>query len=53
MSTDERKIRLATWNIRGLADDYKKEELGNDFKKYNLDMIAIQETKISEKDEIT
>ena len=47
-----REIRIATWNVRGLTDSEKKENLGKDCSRYRLDVTAIQETKIFNSDEI-
>ena len=42
-------LTIGTWNIRGLNNDFKKEDLGIDCKKLNVDIMAIQESKIKEK----
>ena len=39
-------VSLATFNIRGLGNEVKQYELNLDCKSYNLDIIALQETKV-------
>ena len=39
---------VGTFNVRGLSDDQKKENLVKDMKKYNIDICCLQETKIKE-----
>jgi exonuclease III len=39
---------LGTFNVRGLKDLYKKESLAEDVDRYKLDVLCLQETKISE-----
>ena len=41
------KIILASWNVRGLNDPNKQEETGNDCTRYNIDLLAVQETKMT------
>lgn len=55
-TAEKRKDTLfsfGTWNIRGLSAKEKKEQLGRDCRAYNLDLVCIQETKITNYDEIT
>ena len=41
-------VSLSTFNIRGLGDEIKQSHLDRDCVQYNLDVIALQETKIKE-----
>ena len=41
-------VSLATFNLRGLGDELKQSYLDQDCIQYNLDVIALQETKIKE-----
>ena len=41
-------LNLASFNVRGLSKSVKQECLGTDCINYNVDIIAIQETKVSE-----
>ena len=38
-------LRFATRNCRSLASKIKLEQLGLDFKSYNVDFMALQETR--------
>ena len=40
--------RIATFNVQGLQNDEKKQQLVEDFERYKLDILCIQETRISE-----
>ena len=42
------KLSIATFNVRGLTQEYKQEQLSRDLTKYKIDIISIQETKIKE-----
>ena len=46
------KLSIATFNVRGLTQEYKQEQLSRDITKYKLDVISIQETKIKEDTDI-
>lgn len=37
---------LATWNVRGLFEEGALKQINNECKKYNFDVIALQETKL-------
>ena len=39
-------LTIASFNVRGLSNVIKQEELGADCEKFNIDILAIQETKI-------
>ena len=41
-------VSFATFNLRGLGDELKQSYLDQDCIQYNLDVIALQETKIKE-----
>ena len=43
---------LGTFNVRGLNDNQKKEDLMIDMKNYKLDVCCLQETKIQEGNDI-
>ena len=43
-----KRFRLATFNVRGLTQQVKQEQLSRDMKKYKIDVACIQETKIKE-----
>ena len=45
---EERKFSVGTFNVRGLVDDLKKEQLARDVEKYGVDVCALQETKIKD-----
>ena len=40
------KLNVGTLNLRGLNTDLKKIQLANDMQKYELSVLAIQETKL-------
>ena len=42
------KFTIATFNVRGLTQEYKQDQLSRDVNKYKLDICSIQETKITE-----
>ena len=37
-------MRIATWNLRGINDPRKQQDLANDLEKYEIDLLAVQET---------
>ena len=39
-------MKIATWNIRGLLEESKFKTLERDLIRYNLDILAVQETHI-------
>ena len=39
-------MRIATFNVRGLSLEEKKQSLATDFEKYKLDVLCIQETHL-------
>ena len=39
-------MKIATWNIRGLLEESKLKTLERDLIRYNLDILAVQETHI-------
>ena len=39
-------LRLATWNVCGLASDVRVGHVSQDFLSYNLSVAALQETKL-------
>ena len=41
-----KKVLIATYNVRGLTDKGKQEELGKDCERLKIDIMAVQETKI-------
>ncbi|KAK9752713.1 hypothetical protein QE152_g3940 [Popillia japonica] len=41
----QHKIRIGTWNVRGTFEEGALKHLINETRKYNLDVVAIQETK--------
>ena len=43
-----KNFNIATFNVRGKAKDYKKEQLGRDMKNYNVDVCCLQETKLAQ-----
>ena len=43
-----KRLNIGTFNVRGLRDDNKKDNLADDLAKYNVDVICLQETKIGE-----
>ena len=44
-------LKLATWNVRGLTSVHKQELLGEECARYEIDVEAVQETKIKDSDE--
>ena len=46
MQQDEKYFKIGSLNCRGLSKEDKQFTLIDDFSKYNLDIIALQETKI-------
>ena len=44
----QKTFKLGTFNVRGLSQEYKQEQLSHDMCSYNLDVLCIQETKIKE-----
>ena len=47
------QFSFRTWNVRGLSVKEKNQQLGRDCHAYKLDLVCIQETKITNYDEIT
>ena len=43
-----KSLNIGTFNVRGLRDETKKDNLAADLANYNLDVVCLQETKISE-----
>ena len=41
-------FNLATFNVRGLRQEFKRKSLAEDLEKYKLDVCCSQETKIHE-----
>lgn len=41
-------LNVATFNIRGMGDRLKQLNLEEDMKRYKIDILAIQETKVTE-----
>ena len=41
-------VSLGTFNIRGLGDETKQSQLDSDCVRYNMDIIALQETKVTQ-----
>ena len=41
-----KNFSIATFNVRGLCDDTKKQQLATDITKYKVDIACLQETKI-------
>ena len=41
-------ITLSTFNLRGLGNDVKQSHLDQDCLRYDLDIVALQETKVKE-----
>lgn len=55
-TAEKRKDTLfsfGTWNVQGLSAKEKTEQLSRDCRTYNLDLVCIQETKITHYDDIT
>jgi exonuclease III len=42
-----RKIKIITWNVRGLNDKSKRSSIRNFIKSKNPDIVCLQETKLS------
>eukprot|EP00794_Sanderia_malayensis_P021081 gene21081-23137_t len=42
------KLNVGTLNVRGLNSDAKKQHVANDMNRYQLSILAIQETKLKE-----
>ena len=40
-------LHFATWNVRGISQKYSQHLAADDCNRYNLDVIALQETKVS------
>ena len=45
-------VSFATWNVRGLTSKSKGSSLAADCKRYNIDLVCLQETKTTERDEM-
>ena len=45
-------FNIGTFNVRGLTDEFKQEQLVHDVEKYKLDICCLQETKITENRDI-
>lgn len=45
-------FNTGTFNVRGLTDEFKQEQLVHDVKKYKIDICCLQETKITENRDI-
>ena len=43
---DMKTLSVATFNVRGLVEDLKKDCLGTDVVRYKVDVVCLQETKI-------
>ena len=41
-------LNLATFNVRGLRKESKRNNLADDLEKYKLDVCCLQETKLHE-----
>ena len=41
-------VSLSTFNLRGLGDEIKQSQLDHDCVRYNMDIIALQETKVTQ-----
>ena len=44
----KRTFNLGTFNVRGLTQEFKQEQLSHDMTRYGLDVLCIQETKIKD-----
>ena len=44
--SDQHKLNLGSFNIRGLTKEYKQEKLSNDITKHKLDICCLQEIKL-------
>lgn len=47
----ERAVRFATLNVRGLASRRRQYQLSRLFAEHDLDVIAVQETKVEREEE--
>ena len=47
------KVNVATWNVCGISSEDRKLLVAKDIDRYNLDIIALQETKTREFAQIT
>ena len=45
--------RLGTWNVRGINDRKKREEVVDIFKKENFELLALTKTKLKRKGEVS
>ena len=45
--------RLSTWNVRGINDTTKQEEVVDIFKKGKFELLALTETKLKGKGEVS
>ena len=43
-----KEFNIGTFNVRGLKDEQKRQDLAQDAERYNIDVLCIQETKLSE-----
>src|SRR5699024_1957702 len=46
--SDETIIRVGTWNVRGIYGEGEIESLEREANKYSMELIALQETHISD-----
>ena len=37
-------MRIATWNVRGIGEEYRRKQLTNDIDRYDYNVIGVQET---------
>lgn len=44
----ETKFNVSTFNVRGITSEIKRWNLNKDLLRYNIDLICLQETKISD-----
>jgi exonuclease III len=44
------KLKLLSWNVRGLNDPKKREVLKNWLRKWKVDVVCLQETKLDKVD---
>ena len=42
-------LHFATWNVRGISQEYSQHLAADDYNRYNLDVIPLQETKVSKR----
>ena len=45
-------FNIGTFNVRGLTDEFKQEQLVHDVEKCKIDICCLQETKITENRDI-